>query len=182
MDCLARHEKLTQFFQMVSGMDQERAQEDACRVEHYISPEGLKGIEHFLQYGDVYDRVYDDMDLYTFYGDGEFPMAFGIYEPERRNPRFLAVEYEKLEHSAILRIKKSENCFLLRTKKRNHWGLCGIEERKSGYRTKKKKMFISSRQIFLPTLPIRVSQSQKQWQSLLLPVLTKNHCRLIIGN
>ena len=27
MDCLARHEKLTQFFQMVSGMDQERAQE-----------------------------------------------------------------------------------------------------------------------------------------------------------
>ena len=177
MDCLARHEKLTQFFQMVSGMDQERAQEDACRVEHYISPEGLKGIEHFLQYGDVYDRVYDDMDLYTFYGDGEFPMAFGLYEPERRNPRFLVAEYEKLEHSAILRIKKSENCFLLRTKKE-----CGIEERKSGYRPKKKKMFISSRQIFLPTMPIRVSRSQKQWQSLLLPVLTKNHCRSIIGN
>ena len=105
-----------------------------------------------------------------------------LYEPERRNPRFLATGYEKLEHSAILRIKKSENCFLLRTKKRNHWGLCGIEERKSGYRTKKKKMFISSRQIFLPTLPIRVSQSQKQWQSLLLPVSTKNHCRSIIGN
>ena len=47
MECLARHEKLTQFFQMVSGMDQQRAQEDACRVEHYISPEGLKGIENF---------------------------------------------------------------------------------------------------------------------------------------
>lgn len=117
MECLARHEKLTQFFQMVSGMDQERAQEDACRVEHYISPEGLKGIENFLQYGDVYDRVYDDMDLYTFYEDGEFPMAFGLYEPERRNPRFLAPEYGKLEHSVILRVKKSQNCFLLRTKK-----------------------------------------------------------------
>ena len=129
MECLARHEKLTQFFQMVSGMDQERAQEDACRVEHYISPEGLKGIEHFLQYGDVYDRVYDDMDLYTFYGDGEFPMAFGLYEPERRNPRFLAAEYEKLEHSAILRIKKSENCFLLRTKKRGITGVCVVSKR-----------------------------------------------------
>ena len=117
MECLARHEKLTQFFQMVSGMDQQRAQEDACRVEHYISPEGLKGIENFLQYGDVYDRVYDDMDLYTFYEDGEFPMAFGLYEPKRRNPRFLAPEYEKLEHSVILRVKKSQNCFLLRTKK-----------------------------------------------------------------
>lgn len=117
MECLARHEKLTQFFQMVSGMDQQRAQEDACRVEHYISPEGLKGIENFLQYGDVYDRVYDDMDLYTFYEDGEFPMAFGLYEPERRNPRFLAPEYGKLEHSVILRVKKSQNCFLLKTKK-----------------------------------------------------------------
>ena len=86
-------------------------------VEHYISPEGLKGIENFLQYGDVYDRVYDDMDLYTFYEDGEFPMAFGLYEPERRNPRFLAPEYGKLEHSIILRVKKSQNCFLLKTKK-----------------------------------------------------------------
>ena len=105
MECLARHEKLTQFFQMVSGMDQQRAQEDACRVEHYISPEGLKGIENFLQYGDVYDRIYDDMDLYTFYEDGDFPMAFGLYEPERRNPRFLATEYEKLEQSVILRVK-----------------------------------------------------------------------------
>ena len=53
MDCLARHEKLTQFFQMVSGMNQQRAEEDACRVEHYISTEGLKGIEDFMQYGDV---------------------------------------------------------------------------------------------------------------------------------
>lgn len=117
MECLARHEKLTQFFQMVSGMDQQRAQEDACRVEHYISSEGLKGIENFLQYGDVYDRIYDDMDLYTFYEDGDFPLAFGLYEPERRNPRFLATEYEKLEHSVILRVKKSQNCFRLKTKK-----------------------------------------------------------------
>lgn len=45
-----------------------------------------------------------------------------LYEPERRNPRFLAAEYEKLEHSAILRIKKSENCFLLRTKKEESLG------------------------------------------------------------
>lgn len=117
MDCLARHEKLTQFFQMVSGMDQERAQEDACRAEHYISPEGLRGIENFLQYGDVYDRVYEGMDLHTFYGEGEFPMAFGLYEPERRNPRWLAPEYEKLESSVILKIETSNNCFLLRRKK-----------------------------------------------------------------
>ena len=44
-------------------------------------------------------------------------MAFGLYEPERRNPRLLAPEYGKLEHSVILRVKKSQNCFLLKTKK-----------------------------------------------------------------
>lgn len=139
MECLARHEKLTQFFQMVSGMDQERAQEDACRIEHYISPEGLQGIENFLQYGDVYDRVYDDMDLYTFYGDGEFPMAFGLYEPERRNPRFLAAEYEKLEHSVILRIKKSEKCFLLRTKKEESLGFVWYRREEEWIQAKKEK-------------------------------------------
>ena len=122
MNCLARHEKLTQFFQMVSGMEQERAQEDACRVEHYISPEGLEGIENFLQYGDVYDRVYDGMDLHTFYLDGEYPMAFGLYEPERRNPRILAAEYEKLESSVLLKVEEAGNSFLLQTKKKENIG------------------------------------------------------------
>lgn len=116
MTCLERHEKLTQFFQVVTGMEQERAQEDACRVEHYISPEGLKGIENFLQFGDVYDRVYDGMELYTFYEDGDYEMAFGIYEPERRNPRFLAIEYERFEHSVTLHVNKSVNYFTLKAK------------------------------------------------------------------
>ena len=122
MTCLARHEKITQFFQMVSGMEQQQAQEDACRVEHYISPEGLKGIENFLQYGDVYDRVYDGMDLYTFYGEGEFQMAFGLYEPERRNPRFLTAEYDKLEKSIILKISESKNYFILQVKEGENIG------------------------------------------------------------
>lgn len=182
MECLARHEKLTQFFQMVSGMDQQRAQEDACRVEHYISPEGLKGIENFLQYGDVYDRVYDDMDLYTFYEDGEFPMAFGLYEPERRNPRFLAPEYGKLEHSVILRVKKSQNCFLLKTKKTNPSAMYGTEEMMNGYRRKKKKVFISYRQTSVLILRIQESRLQKQWQSLRLHALNRSHCQSIIGN
>lgn len=167
---------------MVSGMDQQRAQEDACRVEHYISPEGLKGIENFLQYGDVYDRVYDDMDLYTFYEDGEFPMAFGLYEPERRNPRFLAPEYGKLEHSVILRVKKSQNCFLLRTKRTNPSAMYGTEEMMNGYRRKKKKVFISYRQTSVLILPIQESRLQKQWQSLRLHALIRSHCQSIIGN
>ena len=139
MDCLARHEKLTQFFQMVSGMDQERAQEDACRVEHYISPEGLQGIENFLQYGDVYDRVYDGMDLYTFYEDGEFPMAFGLYEPERRNPRFLAQEYEKLNHSIILKVQESKTCFLLQVREGEKLGYLWYRREENWIQAKEEK-------------------------------------------
>ena len=122
MNCLSRHEKLTQFFQLISGMEQERAQEDACRVEHYISPEGLRGIENFLQYGDVYDRVYDDMDIYSFYEEGTFEMAYGLYEPERRNPRFLAAEFDKFESSVILEVGKSKKWFCLQLKENQKIG------------------------------------------------------------
>lgn len=116
MDCLARHEKLTQFFQMISGMEREEAEEDACRIEHYISRKGLEGIGNFLQYGDVYDRTYEDMDLNSFYDEGEYSMAFGLYEPERRDPRFLVAEYESMEPMVILNIHKNGNHFLLRKK------------------------------------------------------------------
>lgn len=143
MNCLARHEKLTQFFQMIGGMQQERAQEDACRVEHYISPEGLRGIENFLQYGDVYDRTYEDMDFYSFYRTGSFKMAYGLYEPERRNPRFLAAEYDRFESSVLLEIGERKNAFCLQLKKgeeigyfwyrrKDEWIL--VEPENGGYR------------------------------------------------
>lgn len=113
MNCLVRHEKLTQFFQMVSGMNQERAQEDACRLEHYISQEGLEGIDNFLLFGDVYDRTYERMDFYTIYGEGEFEMKMGIYELERRNPRFLAKEHDWFYHTAVLRVEKKKSYFMI---------------------------------------------------------------------
>lgn len=165
MDCLARHEKLTQFFQMVSGMNQQRAEEDACRVEHYISTEGLKGIEDFMQYGDVYDRVYDDMDLYTAYGIGEFSMAFGLYEPERRNPRFLAPEYGKLESSVILKIGENQNCYLLRTKKEESLGFVWYRREEEWIQAKWTTEPTSCRQTFSPIPPIQEVRSQKRWRS-----------------
>lgn len=122
MECLLRHEKLTQFFQMISGMSQERAQEDACRLEHYISQEGLDGIDNFLQFGDVYDRTYEGMDLYTWYGEGEFEMKMGLYELERRSPRFLAPEYGKMRHTALLKVEKTGNSFYIAPKKEEDVG------------------------------------------------------------
>lgn len=62
-----------------------------------------------------------------------------LYELERRNPRFLAAEYEKLEHSAILRIKKSKNCFLLRTKKEESLGVVWYRREEEWIQAKKEK-------------------------------------------
>ena len=116
IDCLARHEKLTQFFQMISGMTQEKAQEEACRLEHYISSEALEGIDHFLQFGDVYDRTYEGMDLYTQYGEGTFEMKMGLYELEQRNPRKLAKVFSQWYPKAVLTVEKNRNYFVIKAK------------------------------------------------------------------
>ena len=122
LDILARHEKLTQFMQMISGMDREEAQEDACRLEHYISPKALKGIDNFLMFGDVYDRKYEGMDFYAVYGEGEFEMVMGIYELERRNPRFFSVNHDKFQQTAILRVEKKKSWFYIQPKEHDEIG------------------------------------------------------------
>ena len=123
MDCLERHEKLTQFFQMVSGMEQEEAQEDACRIEHVISQRALEGIDGFLKYGDVYDRNYKGMDMYNVFGEGTFDILLGIYQPERRNPRLLAEEDERFESRGILRIEKGISWFIICAKRDQNPGV-----------------------------------------------------------
>ncbi|MDO4260861.1 MAG: iron dependent repressor, metal binding and dimerization domain protein [Eubacteriales bacterium] len=114
MECLMRHEKLTQFFQMIGGMDQKEAQEDACRVEHVISQKGLDGIDHFLRYGDVCDRTYTASDLSAVYDEGSYEMLSGVYELDRREPRFLAPENSRLEAVVTLEVRRGASRFLLR--------------------------------------------------------------------
>lgn len=123
VDCLERHEKLTQFFQIVGGMDQEDAQEDACRIEHVISQRALNGIERFLKYGDVYDRTYQGMDLYSLYGEGTFEMLMGIYQLERRKPRILAQEDEKFESTVLMQVEKGRSHFILKKKETEEIGI-----------------------------------------------------------
>ncbi len=122
------------------------------------------------------------MDLYTFYEDGDFPMAFGLYEPERRNPRFLAPEYGKLEHSVILRVKKSQNCFLLKRKKDESIGYVWYRRDDGWIQAKEEKGVYQLPTDILPILQIQEFRSQKQWQLLRLPVLNRSHCQSIIGN
>lgn len=45
----ARHQLLYKFFHEVLGLEETEAQENACRVEHHLSKEALKGIENLVE-------------------------------------------------------------------------------------------------------------------------------------
>jgi DtxR family Mn-dependent transcriptional regulator len=47
---LRREEVLAEFFQEVLGVPKNRAREEACRIEHDISPRSLKRLEAFLAF------------------------------------------------------------------------------------------------------------------------------------
>lgn len=115
-ECLNRHQLLTQFFQMVSGMEEEEAEKDACRVEHTISRAAMEGITNFLIRGDIYDRSYSNMDLSLFFEPGVYRMALDIYEIERRSPRILAKEWDLFEPYASLEVKDGRSVFRLKQK------------------------------------------------------------------
>ena len=102
---------------MVSGMTEEEAEKDACRVEHTISRTAMDGITNFLIQGDVYDRSYSNMDLSLFFDPGDYRMAMDIYEIERRSPRILAKEWDLFEPYACLEVKDGRSVFRLRQKK-----------------------------------------------------------------
>ncbi|MBR0357349.1 MAG: metal-dependent transcriptional regulator, partial [Clostridia bacterium] len=47
-----RHNTLSKFF-IALGVDEETAQEDACKVEHYISDTTFERIKAFTQQGQI---------------------------------------------------------------------------------------------------------------------------------
>jgi Mn-dependent DtxR family transcriptional regulator len=44
-----KHTTLTRFLVYIAGVDAETAENDACRIEHIISPQTFKGIKKFMK-------------------------------------------------------------------------------------------------------------------------------------
>ncbi|WP_044912657.1 metal-dependent transcriptional regulator [Butyrivibrio sp. WCE2006] len=44
-----RHKNLTKFLMITANVDEETAENDACRIEHIISADTFKGIKKFLK-------------------------------------------------------------------------------------------------------------------------------------
>ena len=49
-DVIRRHEALTRFFSQALGIDQDLAEEDACKIEHVISPLGMERLAKFMEF------------------------------------------------------------------------------------------------------------------------------------
>lgn len=49
-DVLRRHEVLRTFLVKILGVDPEIAEEDACRMEHFLSPQSLERLSKFLEF------------------------------------------------------------------------------------------------------------------------------------
>ena len=49
-DVISRHEALTRFFTQGLGINQETAEEDACKIEHVISPLSMKRLAKFVEF------------------------------------------------------------------------------------------------------------------------------------
>ena len=49
VDIYERHATLSGFLMYVAGVDEKTAKEDACKIEHFISPSTLEGIKRFVK-------------------------------------------------------------------------------------------------------------------------------------
>jgi DtxR family Mn-dependent transcriptional regulator len=49
-DVIGRHEALTHFFAQALGINQETAEEDACKIEHVISPLSMDRLAKFVDF------------------------------------------------------------------------------------------------------------------------------------
>lgn len=53
---LDRHETITTFLMMTAGVSQEIAEQDACRMEHFLNEKTYKGIKRFVKEVDEYNQ------------------------------------------------------------------------------------------------------------------------------
>ena len=107
-----RHEILRQFLQFV-GVSEEKAEEDACRMEHVISEETVQQICNFVDYGDTFERILKQSDLRSWYRPGSYQFLMGIYQIEKTYPRRFAREFKRFSENIWLHVTEDESSFEL---------------------------------------------------------------------
>ena len=67
-DVIYRHEAFTRFFTQALGINRETAEEDACKIEHVISPLSMERLAKFVEFIEACPL-----------GSANFPSRYGYY-------------------------------------------------------------------------------------------------------
>lgn len=73
---IGRHEALTRFFARALGISRETAEQDACRIEHVISPLSMERLAKFVEFIEACPQ-----------GGANFPSRYGYYLEHGELPR-----------------------------------------------------------------------------------------------
>lgn len=119
-ECLERHQYLTQFLQMICGLDKKQAEENACRMEHVVDTDVMHGIRDYLKYGDHYDRTVKNLNLHSLYQEGTYWFRGEIYDTSQRYPRILAQEDPYYEENILLEVHEDRSVFYLQVRLPGH--------------------------------------------------------------
>lgn len=103
-ELLKKHNYLTDFLQLICKVEKDVAEDNACRLEHVISPDVFGGIIEYMRYGKDADRVVEGWDINRFYDPGIYHFSAGIYLPEKRYPRMLSREHYQMMGSIVAEV------------------------------------------------------------------------------
>lgn len=71
-NAMKKHKIMSEFFQLI-GVDQEKAEDDVCRMEHIVSDDSIMCLNSFLRNDGRYQRAITGYNLHSRYAVGTYP-------------------------------------------------------------------------------------------------------------
>mgnify|MGYP000876108785 CR=1 FL=1 len=100
--------------------DQQKAEDDACRMEHIVSDDSIMCLNSFLRNDGRYQRAITGYNLHSRYAVGTYPGIMGIYQiSEETCPRRLAEEFYDYKRDILLNVELGKSHFVLQKKEEN---------------------------------------------------------------
>ena len=93
--------------------DQQKAEDDACRMEHIVSDDSIICLNSFLRNDGRYQRAITGYNLHSRYAVGTYPGIMGIYQiSEETCPRRLAEEFYDYKRDILLNVELGKSHFV----------------------------------------------------------------------
>ena len=100
--------------------DQQKAEDDACRMEHIVSDDSIMCLNSFLRNDGRYQRAITGYNPHSRYAVGTYPGIMGIYQiSEETCPRRLAEEFYDYKRDILLNVELGKSHFVLQKKEEN---------------------------------------------------------------